>query len=130
MMHLCAAMRGRHYMHQSMTATKQRKETMNLYTEAKAIAQEAWNETGNLEDALFLAQEAVYGHEIAIYYSKAIEFCATHNTDRGEQYLEDCGGIAQDGDSFGMIACRIAYATLLVAVEDCLFEIEQEQEAA
>jgi len=103
---------------------------MNLYTEAKAIAQEAWDETKNLEDALFLAQEAVDGHAISIYYGKAIEFCATHNTDRGEQYLEDCGGIAQDGDTFGAIACRIAYATLLVAVEDCLFEIEQEQEAA
>jgi len=121
-------MRGRHYMHQSMTT--KRGNTMNLYTEAKAIAQEAWNETGNLEDALCLAQEAVDGHEISIYYYAAIEFCAKHNTSRGEEYLEDCGGIAQDGDTFGTIACRIAYATLLVAVEDCLFEIEQDQEAA
>ena len=103
---------------------------MNLYTEAKSIAQEAWDETGNLEDALFLAQEVVDNHAISIYYGKAIDFCATHDTSRGEEYLDDCGGIAQDGDTFGAIACRIAYATLLVAVEDCLFEIEQEQEAA
>jgi hypothetical protein len=110
--------------------SKTEERTMNLYTEAKAIAQDAWNETGNLDDALFLAQEVVDGHEISIYYGKAIEFCATHDTDRGEQYLEDCGGIAHSGDTFGAIACRIAYATLLMAVEDCLFEIEQEQEDA
>ena len=103
---------------------------MNIHTEAKVIAQEAWNETGNLDDALFFAQHSVDCHEISIYYGKAIEFCAEQNTDRGEQYLEDCGGIAHSGDTFGAIACRIAYATLLVAVEDCLFEIEQEQEDA
>jgi ClpP class serine protease len=110
--------------------SKTEERTMNLYTEAKAIAQEAWDETGNLDDALLLAQEAVDGHEITIYYGKAIEFCATHNTDRGEERLEDCGGIAQDGDTFGMIACRVAHATLWMEVEDCLFELEKEQEDA
>jgi hypothetical protein len=114
----------------SMTTSKTEERTMNLYIEAKAIAQEAWNETGNLDDALSFVQQSVDSHEISIYYGKAIDFCATHDTDRGEQYLEDCGGISQDGDTFGAIACRIAYATLLVAAEDCLFEIEQEQEDA
>ena len=46
----------------------------------------------------------------------------------GEEYLEDCGGISQEGDTFGMIACRIAFATLLVAAQEALEEIIQEQE--
>ena len=97
---------------------------MHLYTEAYAIADEAWAETGNAEDALEFAQQSVDCHEVSIIYHAAIKFCAEQNTSRGEEYLEDCGGIAQDGDSFGAIACRIAYATLLCAVQDCIFEIE------
>ena len=53
------------------------------------------------------------GHEVAIYYGQAIQFCSENDTSDGEQYLEDCGGISQEGDSFGQIACRVAYATLL-----------------
>jgi len=52
------------------------------------------------------------------------------NTDAGEEWLEDCGGIAQPGDSFGQIACRIAFATLLCAAEEALSEIVEESEDA
>ena len=97
---------------------------MHLYTEAKAIAQEAWEESEfDQDDAQDFIHESCDGHEIVIYYHKAIQFCADVDTSEGEGYLEDCGGIAQDGDSFGQIACRIAYATLLCASLSCLEEI-------
>lgn len=98
---------------------------MNLHKEAKDIATEALAEAeGDFDTALDYIHEAVDGHEISIYYGKAIDFCATHDTTDGEEWLEDCGGIAQPGDSFGNIACRIAYATLLVAAMDALYELD------
>ena len=102
---------------------------MHLYTEAKAIALEAWNESGfDLDDAMDFVHQSCDGHEIAIYYGKAIEFCATQDTSDGEQWLEDCDSIVQTGDTFGSIACRIAFATLLVATQEALQEIEEEHE--
>lgn len=97
---------------------------MNLYLEAKAIAQEAWEESGHDIDA---AQDHIHescdGHEIAIYHHKAIQFCADNNTSDGESWLEDCGGVARPGDSFSQIACRIAFATLYCAAQEALHEI-------
>lgn len=102
---------------------------MHLYTEARAIAQEAIEQVGtDFVDSQEFIWQSCEGHEIAIYYGKAIDFCATHDTDAGEQWLEDCGGIAQPGDSFGNIACRIAFATLLCACEEALFELLGEME--
>jgi hypothetical protein len=102
---------------------------MHLYSEAKAIAQEAWNES---EYDQYHAHEFIYqtcdGHEVSVYYHKGIQFCADVDTSDGEEYLEDCGGIAQDGDSFGQIACRIAFATILCASMSCLEEIIAEHE--
>ena len=101
---------------------------MDLYKEAKEIATEALAEAeGDFDTALDYIYEAVDGHEISIYYGKAIDFCATHDTTDGEEWLEDCGGIAQPGDTFGNIACRIAYATLLVAAQNALGELEKEE---
>ena len=99
---------------------------MNLYTEAKTIALEAWNESGfDIDDAMEFVHESCDGHEIAIYYAKAIEFCATQDTSEGEQWLED---LVQTGDTFGSIACRIAFATLLVATQEALQEIADNHE--
>jgi hypothetical protein len=104
---------------------------MHLYSEAKAIAQEAWEQSQfDQIDAQEFIFESCDGHEIAIYYYKGIQFCADVDTSDGEEYLEDCGGIAQDGDSFGQIACRIAFATLLCASMSCLEEIIAEHEGA
>lgn len=102
---------------------------MNLYKEARAIAQEAWAESEHDEDtAREYLRESCDGHEVTIYYGKAIEFCAAHNTDEGESWLEEMGGICQPGDSFGAIACRIAFATLLCAAESALAELIEEHE--
>jgi CRP-like cAMP-binding protein len=99
---------------------------MHLYTEARALALEAFTEAkGDLEQAQEFLHQSCDGHEVAIYYHKAITFCAEQDTDAGEQWLEDCGGIAQPGDSFGQIACRIAFATLLCAAQDALHEIAE-----
>jgi len=102
---------------------------MRLYTEAKSLALEAWNESErDLDQAQEYLHQSCDGHEIAIYYGKAIEFCATQDTSDGEEYLEDCGSIVQPGDTFGSIACRIAYATLYCAAMVQLQEIADQHE--
>ena len=102
---------------------------MHLYTEAKSIAQEAWEESEyDLDTATDYVHQSCDGHEIAIYYGKAIEFCATQETSDGEQWLEDCGSLIQEGDTFGSIACRIAFATLLVRSQAALQEIADQHE--
>lgn len=104
---------------------------MNLYKEAQEIAQEAIKECGHHDECGL--QEYIWqscdGHRVSIIYGEGITFCAEQNTTRGEEWLEDCGGIAQEGDSFGTIACRIAYATLYVATMDALYEMLEEQVA-
>jgi hypothetical protein len=100
--------------------------TFNLMEESKSIAQEAWLESNcDEEEARDFIFQSCDGSEIAIYYGKAIDFCAANNTDSGEEYLEECcdGGIAQPGDCFGQIACRISFATLLCACEEALADI-------
>lgn len=104
---------------------------MHLYTFARALAQEAIeNNPGDMEAARESLFESCDGHETSIYHHKAIQFCAEQDTSAGAEYLEDCGGITQPGDSFGQIACRIAFATLLCAAEDALTELEAETEDA
>jgi len=100
--------------------------SINLYREANAIAKEAWEDSEHVEeDAREQIHQVCDGHEIAIYFHKAIKFCAEHDTSEGESWLEDCGGICQPVDSFGAIACRIAFATLLRACEEELESILQ-----
>ena len=104
---------------------------MDLRKEAELIAREAFS--GSLEyggDASDFVHQSCDGHEVAIYYHKAIQFCATESTYAGEEFLEDCDGIAMPGDSFGAIACRIAFATLYCAAMDALAELEAEHESA
>ena len=102
---------------------------MHLYTEAKTIALEAWNESGfDMDTAMEIVHQSCDSHEIAIYSGKAIEFCATQDTSEGEQWLEDCGGIVQEGDTFSSIACRIAFATLYAAAQEALQEIADQHE--
>ena len=104
---------------------------MNLYTEARQIAAEALRESeGDFDAARERIHQECDMHESVIYYHKAIQFCADHDTSAGEQWLEDCGGIAQPGDSFGQIACRIAFATLLVACEEALAEMDDDGDDA
>jgi hypothetical protein len=98
---------------------------MHLYTESKELAAQALAECdGDFDAARDMLHEFCDGHEVAIYFGKAIQFCAEQNTREGESYLEDCGGIVQPGDSFGNIACRIAYATLYCAACGALDEME------
>ena len=104
---------------------------MHLYTEARTIASEALAEAkGDFDHAFDQLVESCYGYSIAIYYGQAINFCATQDTSEGEAWLEDCGGIAHPGDTFGNIACRIAFATLYVAAQQALEELREEVEAA
>ena len=98
---------------------------MHLHTEATAMAVEALEQSeGDFDAARDFLHQTCDGHEVAIYYYKAIQFCADHDTSDGEAWLEECGGIAQSGDSFGQIACRIAFATLYCAAGEALAELE------
>lgn len=104
---------------------------MHLYTEARAIAIEALTETKFDRDAaLDFIHQSCDAHEVVIYYGKAIQFCAENDTSAGEAFLEECGGIAQPGDTFGSIACRVAYATLCDAATACMEELWEKYEAA
>lgn len=104
---------------------------MHLYTEAKELATEALQEAeGCFDTAQDYLHGACDGHEAAIYYHKGIQFCAEQDTSDGEAWLEDCGGISQEGDTFGAIACRIAFATLLVTSQQALWEMQEELEDA
>ena len=114
----------------------------NIRKEAQYLSQDAWESaleyglTDDIQELQEYAQERLHescdGHEVSIYTYKAIQFCADVDTSDGEDWLDDCGGIAQKGDTFGDIACCIAFATLLVASESALQDIvskyEQEQE--
>ena len=100
---------------------------MNLYTEAKRIAQDAIEESREYGgDASEYIHQYCDGHEVAIYYGKAIQFCATQDTDAGEEWLEGIDSLCKAGDTFGAIACRIAFATLYCAAMDVLSELESE----
>ena len=102
---------------------------MNLYKECKSIVDEAIEQFGIDEDSL---QESIHQscdrHEVSIYYHKAIEFCTEQDTSDGEQWLEDCESLTVQGDTFGSIACRITFATLLVECERILAETLEEME--
>jgi hypothetical protein len=100
---------------------------MNLYQEAKAMAQEALEQSnGDFDEARDYLHETCDGHEVAIYYGKAIQFCATQDTSDGEEWLEGIDSLCKSGDTFGQIACRIAFATLYCAAMDALAEFESE----
>ena len=100
---------------------------MNLYTEAKRIAQDAIEESREYGgDASDYIHQYCDGHEMAIYYGKAIQFCADHDTSDGEEWLEGIDSLCKAGDTFGQIACRIAFATLYCAAMDVLAELESE----
>ncbi len=105
---------------------------MNLYKETQEIAREALKEAeGNFDEAQQLITEMCDSHEVVIYYGKGIQFCADQETNDGESYLEDIHGcIAFEGDTFGTIACRIAWATLVVRSYEALHELQEEMEAA
>ena len=104
--------------------------TYNLQLEAEALARDAWEESeGDYDDAMEFLHQSCDGHEWAIYYHHGIKLCACNDTSDGEEWLEEVNGsIAQPGDSFGQIACRIAFASLLVAAQEHLSEIERESE--
>jgi hypothetical protein len=101
-----------------------------FYAEALRIAREALDNTDSEDEAREYLHQSCDGHAWAIYYGSAIQLCSILDTSDGEAWLEDCGGIAQPGDTFGNIACRIAFATLLCEAEDKLRKLIYEREDA
>lgn len=101
-----------------------------FYAVAMDLAREALDNTDSEDEAREYLHESCDAHEWTIYYGAAIHLCSIVDTSDGEAWLEDCGGIAQPGDSFGNIACRIAFATLLCEAQNKLDVLVREREAA
>ena len=106
---------------------------MNLHTEAQEIAREAIEEVGAHDrDAIEqFIWESCNGHQISIMYHSGIAFCAEQDTSKGEDFIVSAyGSIAQGGDCFGAIACKIAFYTLFVATMEALDQILEEKAAS
>ncbi len=101
---------------------------MHLYTEARSIVLEAIEQVGTDRDECetFIWQSCD-GHEVSIYYHKAIQFCAEQNTDAGEEMFEEMGGWQDGRDTFGSVACRIAFGTLYTYTMELLHEELEER---
>ena len=82
-----------------------------LQRHAESIADEALLECdGNIDDAAEFIQQTCDGHEWVIYHHKAIQICASCNTDIGEAFLEDVG--MPETPTLNSIASLIVYAEL------------------
>lgn len=112
----------------------------SLHSVANMVAEDAFNASldacegdhhaGDRRDEAFdHLHQSCDGLDLVIYHHKAIACCAAWDTSEGEAWLEDAGGIAQPGDTFGAIASRITYATILCAAQDRLNEIIMSAEA-
>ena len=101
-----------------------------FYLEAMNIAREALDNTESEDEARDYLHESCDGHAWTIYYGAAIQLCSIVDTSDGEAWLEDCGGIAQPGDTFGNVACRVAFATLLCEAQNQLDVMIRERERA
>jgi hypothetical protein len=104
-----------------------------LWAECKSLAAEIFEEFKRDHGADFdpedyrddmndRAHETADGHAWVIYTYRAIQLCSDCDTTRGEEFLDDIGGV-EKGDTFGGIACKIAYGEIRRRVEEELDEI-------
>ena len=70
-----------------------------------------------------MAWERADGSEHVIYYFNAKQLCSHCNTDDGEQFIDDIGGIPA-GKSFDEIACMIAFGELYQRIMARLYDME------
>lgn len=75
---------------------------------AEDIAREIEQYGGEFCD---LAWQYADSSEYAIYHHKAHDICRNCDTSRGEELLEEFGGI-QSNDTYDSIACKIAFGEL------------------
>ena len=101
-----------------------------FYIEAMDRAREALDSTESEEEARGFLYQSCDSHAWTIYYGAAIQLCSIVDTTEGEEWLEDCGGLSQPGDTFGNVACRVAFATLLCEAQKQLDVLIREREMA
>lgn len=100
-----------------------------LNKEAKALAQEAWEESeGDMEEAQDYLHQSCDGHEAVIYTYRAWQLCANVDTSEAEQWLDDIGGAWIEGDTVDSFMSRMAFAVLYCAALEELHELEEESE--
>jgi hypothetical protein len=107
-----------------------------LWKECKALAAEIFDEFKRehgadfdpeewREEMMDRAHETADGHAWVIYTHRAIQLCSECDTTRGEEFLDDIGGV-EKGDTFGGIATKIAYGEMRRRIEEELEDLVDE----
>lgn len=113
-----------------MTLSYQNERKTEMLNESSTIASKAITEAkargatspAEIEEAARkIAFQACSGHEVAIYYDKAIQFCAENDTSAGEQWLG--AGPLDEYETFKTITCSVAFKTLLVHTQEIIHDI-------
>lgn len=97
----------------------------DIFEEAQRDAGDSFDAEELRDDMMDRAHEAADSHNWVIYTFKAIMICAHCDVSRGEEFLEDMGGI-EPGETFGGTATKIAYGEMRARIEEELSEIIEE----
>ena len=111
-----------------------------LQTECVALAKEIFDEARDAAGAEFdpedardemneRAWETADGHEWIIYTYKALKMCAECDTTHGQEFLDDCGGVA-GCESFDSAVAQIAFGEMLRRIESALSDLIDEYQDA
>ena len=92
------------------------------------IAHEIASDGGDENDLQERVWEYVDGCEHVIYYHRARTICCCCDTDQGQEFLDDMGGI-EAGLSFGDICIRIAFGEIYQRTMDVAQEKFEELQA-
>jgi hypothetical protein len=92
------------------------------------IAAEIAGQFDNIDEALDLVWQYADGSEHVIYYAKAHELCRNCDTENGEAFVQDC--FSDVPMTYDDMACRIAYGEIEARINQKLWEIFDEKEAA
>ena len=100
--------------------------------EIKSLAATVLEEyTPIMDDYSDSVHEAVDGHQWVIYYHHALALVSEPgiDTDAGEDWLSDCYGTPFEGcETFSDAYTRLAYATMLVALQEKVQELLEARE--
>lgn len=92
------------------------------------IAREIAEDGGDGNDLQERVWECVDGCEHVIYYHRARTICCSCDTDRGEEFTDDLGGL-EPGLSFDDICIRIAFGEIYQRTMDVAQEKFEELQA-
>ena len=97
----------------------------DIFEEAQRDAGDSFDAEEARDEMMDRAHEHADGHNWVIYTYKAVMICAHCDVSRGEEFLEDTGGIER-GETFDGIATKIAYGEMRARIEDELSDLIEE----